>query len=158
MKRLLRDGRVLYVRRHFGLSILLISISLAFVLYAWRFPTPEKKELGVVLYYGVPFAIAATVAMLQSQLVAIDRQKGGLLIVDRRLFRLNRRLHDLSRISVRLQSLRTEGTSTAHHYIWIDLAEGRSFLFKMKHGSTQPLGEAEQLAADLGRPLTIEST
>lgn len=156
MKRLIRDGRVIYVRHHYGWSFLFITLSLLLVLYAWRFPSPEKRELGVALYYGVPLAIAATAATLRSQLVAIDRNLGRALFIERRLLRPSREFRDLARLSVRLKSRRTEGASTAHHYIWIDVAEDRSFLFQMKHGATQPLWEAERLAADLGRPLTVD--
>ena len=157
MKRLERDGRVIYIRRHFGLSILFISISLAIVLYAWLFPSPEKKELGVALYYGIPFAIAATIAMLRSEVVAIDRNLGRALFIDRQLFRTHRRFRDLSRLSVRLKSIRTSGASTTHHYIWIEVEEGRAVLFRMEHGGTVPREAAEQLAVDLARPLTVES-
>ena len=89
MKRLVRDGRVIYLRRHFGLSILFITISLSLVLFAWLVSSPEKKELGIALYYGVPMALAATVAMLRSELVAIDRTLGRALFIERQLLRSN---------------------------------------------------------------------
>jgi hypothetical protein len=158
VKRLVRDGRVIYVRRHFGLSTLFIGISLAIVLFAGLFPSPEKKELGVALYYGIPFAIAATIALLRSQVVAIDRNLGRALFIDRQLLRTHRRFRDLSRLSVRLKSVRTRGASNAHHYIWIEVEEGLAVLFRMEHGGAIPREAAEQLAVDLDRPLTVEST
>jgi hypothetical protein len=157
VKRFIRDGRVIYVRRHFGWSILFIAISISLVLFAWLFPSPKKKELGVALYYGIPLAMAATVATLRSQVVAIDRRLGRALFIERRLIRLCRRFRDLSRLSVRLKSIRTDGVPNSHHYIWIEVEEDLSFLFRMVHGRTAPQAEAEQLAADLGRPLMVES-
>lgn len=156
MKRLVRDGRILYVRRHFGWSFLFIGISLGILIFAWLFPSPEKKELGVALYYGVPLALAGMVATLRSQVVAIDRNLGRALFIDRRLFRHRRTFQDLSRLSVRLKSVRSAGNGKVHHYIWIEIVEDAAFLFRQQHGDPLPRGEAEQLAADLGRPLVAE--
>ena len=157
MKRLVRDGRVLYVRRHFGWSILFISLSFSIVLYAWLFPSPDKGELGIALYYGVPLAVAGMVATLRAQVVAIDPGLGRVLFLDRRLFRFHRRFRDLSRLSVRLTSVRAGRSSTVHHFIWIEVTEDRSFLFRQQHGGVAPRAAAEQLAADLGRPLTNDA-
>ena len=155
---MVRDGRVIYVRRHFGWSVLFIGFSISLVIFAWFFPSPEKRELGVALCYGVPLAMAATVATLRSQVVAIDRQLGRALFIERRLIRVRRQFRDLSRLSVRLKSLRSDGVANSHYSIWIDVEEDLSFLFRMVHGRTAPQAEAEQLAADLGRPLMAESS
>jgi hypothetical protein len=157
VKRLVRDGRILYVRRHFGWSIAYISISLLIVLYAWLFPSSEKHELGVALYYGIPLALAGMAATLRAQVVAIDPSLGRVLFLDRRLFRFHRRFRDLARVSVRLKSVRPGADSIVHHYIWIDVVEDCSFLFRMQHGGAQPVEEADRLAIDLDRPLTVES-
>ena len=157
MKRLVRDGRILYVRRHFGWSVLFIGISLSLVLYAWLFPSPEKKELGVALYYGVPLAMAGMLTLLRAQVLAIDQALGRALFIERQLFRPRRKFRDLSRLSVRLKSVRSGEDCDIHHYIWIEIVEDASFLFRMQHGEPLPREEAEQLAADLGRPLVVDA-
>jgi len=156
VKRLVRDGRILYVRRHFGWSLIFISLSLSIVLYAWLFPSEKRGELGAALYYGIPLALAGMVATLRAEVVAIDPTLGKALFLDRRLFRFRRRFRDLERLSVRLKSISDAGGNSIHHYIWIDVAEDRSVLFRMQHGGGHPREAAERLATDLGRPLIVE--
>jgi hypothetical protein len=156
VRRLVRDGRILYVRRHFGWSILFITLSLSIVLFAWLFPSEKKGELGAALYYGVPLAIAGMIATLRAEVVAIDPALGKALFLDRRLFRFRRRFRNLDRLAVRLKSISSAEGYSVHHYIWIDVTDDRSVLFKMQHGHGQPLDEARQLATDLGSPLIVE--
>ena len=159
MKRIERAGRVIYLQRRLGWSIAFFVGSMAFVVLAWVRPTPEKKELGMALYYGVPLAIAALWALMRTPALAIDREQQKLMVVERQLLgRTQKSVYPLSELSVRLVSFPFEGnafvTGTGH-FIWIDLADGRSIPFRTCKGSNDPRPEAARLAADLGRPLTV---
>jgi len=157
VKRVEREGRVLYVERHFGWSIALFGGALAFAIFAWIRPTPEKKELGMALYYGIPLAIAALLALVRARALAIDREEGELTVVDRSTFgRTARSVYSLSELSVRLVRTPPQGDFGAGtgSMIWIDLSDGRSVPFRRSKGrDARP--EAARLAEDLGRPLSV---
>ncbi len=158
MKRLARAGRVIYVERRLGWSLALLGASLGFVLFAWNRPTPERRELGMALYYGVPLAIAALWPLVRTRALAIDVERRMLMVLERGLLmRTRKSIHDLSVLSVRLVSVPAAGLfgiPARCHFIWIDHAEGPSILFLVSWRGRDPGAVAARLAEDLGRPLT----
>ncbi len=155
MKRIESEGRVIYLRRHVGWSILFFAGAMATVVFALINPTPEKAELGVALYYGVPLAAAAFVALLRSEAFAIDRAQRKLMILRRRVVIAQRFVFDLSDVSVRRRAFGSRAVG-ADHYVWIEVGGRRSFLFESGRNSARIQAAADRLVADLDRPLIVD--
>jgi hypothetical protein len=155
VKRIESGGRVLYVRRNVGWSILFFAGAIAPVVHAFVYPTPQKQELGVALYYGVPLAVAAVVALLRAEVFAIDRVQGQLMILRRQTFSLQRFVFNLSGVSVRRRAFGRRANGGVDHYIWIEIGR-RSFLFESGRDPKRIEVAADGLAADLDRPLIVD--
>jgi len=155
VKRIESEGRVIYLRRHVGWSILFFAGAMATVVYAFLWPTPNRDELGIALYYGISLAVAAFVALLRTEAFAIDRAQRKLMILRRRVVIAQRFVFDLSDVSVRRRAFGRRAHAV-DHYVWIEVGGRRSFLFESGRNSTRIQASADRLVADLDRPLIVD--
>lgn len=162
MRRIVEPDKILFVERNLGWSLIFFASSLiALVMYAIagdRRSDPTSGELGFYALLGaIGLFLAAFWLLFRMRVFVIELDSRELTVVDRSLLRMKRFSCPLEDVHVRMEHQKLQSRTFEHGIgaIWLEIEErGRiPFLSDLRGSDAQDL--AEQLAADLGRPLDV---
>ena len=158
MNRVERDGVVLYIERHWFLSLFFFTLAAGILLGAY-FNPPGRDDPPPGFFYalGGGLFIAAFIFQFKRRALLIDPALGMLLILDRlSVFTLRRKEVPLRDLTVRTSSLAARGELSfgrSLNFIWIDIPGRPSILFQGNITDRMKFQDAvTQLRQDLQRP------
>lgn len=143
MRRIERDGRIVYVERRRALSFALLALGVG-SLAASAFPGLTDPQS--LLMMGASFALGAFLVLLLERAWIIDAFAGTLKTVDRSLFGGRRRDYPLKAHRVRV----TSDPAGRLGWIWLEFPGRGRVLFEGAVRLERVRERVERLRADLG--------
>ena len=159
MNRVERDGLILYIERHWKLSLLFFILGVAHLAIPFAV-SPKKGDPPPELFFGIGAGACVLVAFtlqFKRRAIVIDSARGLLVVLDRlSILTLDRREYPLRDLKVTTSSLAARGEMSfgrRMNFIWIDAPGQPSILFQGNIKNQAKFQDAVTLLRqDLARP------